>query len=74
MGYSFVQSVLSSKKRRQAFFYFRNIISLMCAVAIFKIAPGEWSIILAAAGLVLSYFTIAPVIYFLICLAEHIFP
>lgn len=73
MEKSFVQSVLSTKKQRQAFYYFRGIVSLLCAVAVFKMAPEEWSIILAGAGLVVSYLTVAPVIAFIICLAEQMF-
>lgn len=71
MAYGFIRSVLSTKKRRQTFFYFRNLIALVCAGVTYKFVGGSIGLGVAAIALVLGYMTIAPVIAFLICLIEQ---
>lgn len=71
MARGFVQSVLSTKKQRQAFFYFRNLIAFACALVTFKFVNGSLGLGLAVVTLILSYMTIAPVVAFVICLFEQ---
>ncbi len=67
----FVKSVLSTKKQRQAFFYFRNLIALACALVSFKYIGGSIGLGVGVVVLVVGYMTIAPVVAFIICLLEQ---
>lgn len=66
----FVQSVLSTTRQRQRYYWVRNFVSLFCAVGTFQIVGGDFGWILALVGLIGGYFTVAPVIAFLVCLFE----
>jgi hypothetical protein len=68
----YIRSVLSTKTQRQRFFYVRNLIAFLCAVATFQFFGGAIGGGLAAVALLLSYITVAPVIAFIICLIEQL--
>lgn len=67
----FIKSVLSTKKQRQSFFYFRNLTALACALVTFKYIGGSIGLGLAVVALVVGYMTVAPVVAFIICLLEQ---
>lgn len=76
MSNGFIRSVLSTQKQRQRFFWFRNVISMLCAYGVFQFFANTgvaqelvWAAALAA--LVISYFTLAPVVAFIICFIEQ---
>lgn len=76
MSNGFIRSVLSTQKQRQRFFWFRNVISMGCAYGAFQffVTTGMaqelvWGA--AFAALVISYFTLAPVVAFIICFIEQ---
>ncbi|WP_296246270.1 hypothetical protein [uncultured Stenotrophomonas sp.] len=69
---SFVQGVLSSRKQRQRFFYFRSFITIGCGIAAFKLFDGDIALLVGLGGLVVGYFTVAPVVAFLICFFEQL--
>lgn len=75
MRRTFVQGVLSTPKRRQSYFYFRNLIAGGCGIAAYvKLGASLGAAIGAGIGVaaaVAAYFTIAPVIALLICLFEQ---
>lgn len=71
MANGFVQSVLSTKKQRQTFFYFRNLVAFICALVTFKFVGGSIGLGVAVVALVLGYITIAPIVAFIICLIEQ---
>jgi len=71
MRRSFVQSVLSSQKQRQRYYYFKNITAGLCGIATFVGLGGVFGIALGVAATVLAYFTVAPIVAFLICLFEQ---
>lgn len=69
---SFTRSVLSTKTQRQRFFYFRNITAFLCGIAVFTFVGGTAGYILAVVAFLLSYITVAPIVAFIICLAEQL--
>lgn len=73
MSRGFIQSVLSTQKQRQRFYWVRNMISFFCGVATFYEIGGVLGGLLALAALVVAYFTIAPVLAFIACLFEQMY-
>jgi hypothetical protein len=71
MSKSFVQSVLSTQKQRQRFYWIRNFVALCCAAGAFKLVGGSLGAIAAAGALLGGYFTVAPLIAFAVCLFEQ---
>lgn len=69
---SFVASVLSTQKQRQRFYYFRYFTALFCAFGAFQAVDGPVGIGLGVVSLIIGYFTIAPVVAFLVCFIEKI--
>jgi len=75
MKRTFVQGVLSTPKRRQSYFYFRNLIAGGCGIAVYVKTSTLLGMYMAGGigfiAAVAAFFTIAPVIAFLICLFEQ---
>lgn len=83
MSNGFIRSVLSTQKQRQRFFWFRNVISLLCPLGVLHLFKDgyipipsslDWLIwVLAFASIFIGYLTIAPIIAFAVCFLEHLF-
>ncbi|WP_157385930.1 hypothetical protein [Methylosarcina fibrata] len=75
MKRTFAQSVLSTQKRRQSYFYCRNLIAGGCGLfAYVKLSASLGMTIGAIVGftaMIASYLTIAPLIALLLCLFEQ---
>lgn len=71
MRTGFIHSVLSTPRQRQRFYWVRNIASLFCAVAAFQVVGGDYGWMLAFGALIVGYFTVAPVVAFIVCLFEQ---
>ncbi|MCQ8103459.1 hypothetical protein NP590_05005 [Methylomonas sp. SURF-2] len=71
MSKGFICSVLSTQRQRQRFYWIRNFVALFCAAGTFKVVGGTLGGIVAIGALLGGYFTIAPVIAFLVCLFEQ---
>lgn len=70
---SFIGSVLSTRKQRQRFYWARNVISFACAALAFHAIGGTLGLVVAVGALCGAYFTVAPVLAFLMCLVEHLY-
>jgi hypothetical protein len=75
MKRTFAQSVLSTQKRRQSFYYCRNFIAAGCGLfAYMKLSVSLGMIIGSVIGfvtMIVAYLTIAPAIALLLCLLEQ---
>lgn len=71
MGTGFISNVLSSKKQRKRFFWFRNVISVFFAFLAYQEVGGTLGWLALALALIVSYFTVAPTIAFVICFIEE---
>jgi hypothetical protein len=71
MSRGFIGSLLSTRKQRQRFFYFRNLAAFAGAVGAYSYVGGMGGLALAAGALVVGYFTLAPVVAFAICYIEE---
>lgn len=71
MKTGFIQSVLSTRKQRQRFCWVRNMAAFICAALVFHEFGDTLGGVLVALTLVLSYFTIAPIIAVAACLFEQ---
>jgi hypothetical protein len=71
MRSSFIRSVLSTQKQRQRFFYFRNFSAGACALMAGVEIGGGMGLAVGFVVLFLAYYTVAPIIAFIICLIEQ---
>ncbi len=75
MRRTFVNSVLSTHKRRQGYFYVRNLVAGGCGFAVYtKLVVTLGTTMAVAAGIATTigaYFTVAPIIALLACLIEQ---
>jgi hypothetical protein len=69
-----IKSVTSTRKERQRYFYFKNLVSVIVAVLVFVNVGGLPGAVLAIIAALISNFTISPIVAFLICLCEQILP
>lgn len=70
---TFIESILSTQKQRQRFYYFRNLTALCCAVGGFHFAAQHFAWAAAIVGLFAGYLIIGPVVAFLVCLIEQMY-
>lgn len=71
MRNSFVRSVLSTPKQRQRFFYFRNGTAILAGALVFTSVTGTFGAILGVLAIPLAYFTVSPIIAFIVCFVEQ---
>ncbi len=73
----FVDSILSTKKQRQRFIYFRGLSSVVLGIAAYAEAANKMNDLLAIGlgilVLIVSYKTVSRAIAFLICLIEGMY-
>lgn len=73
MAKGFVASILSTQKRRQQFYYVRNITSLFSGIAFGQYIGGGIGFFFGVIAIVVAYMTIAPIIALLVCLIEQMY-
>lgn len=73
MKRGFIESVLFTQKRRQLFYWVRNLVAFIAAVSVFHEVGGGLGAGLAVLALFVAYYTVAPVVAFAACLFEQMY-
>lgn len=68
---TFVDSVLSTRRQQQRYYWARNMISLGCGAWAFHALVGGMGIAIGFSVIVIAHFTVSPVVAFVLCLIEQ---